>query len=189
MKKKPVAAGKSSFDLIDVDKAFNVIDIKPNSTFVDLACGVGKYSFEASKYIGEKGTVYAVDLWEEGIDFINEKLESNQIKNIKTMLGSISEKLDIDESSVDSALMATVLHDLSKKDQKLAVQEVFRFLRIGAMLNIIEFKKIDRGPGPSFNIRMDKFDVENVVKAYGFVVVDEIDLGNFAYLLKFKKVK
>ena len=67
MSDKPVAAGKSSFDLIDVEKTFAIMNLKPDSVFLDLACGTGKYSIELARNIGEKGTVYAVDLWEEGI--------------------------------------------------------------------------------------------------------------------------
>jgi hypothetical protein len=38
---KPIAAGKSSFDLIDTAKTFAIMHVKPNSCFLDLACGIG----------------------------------------------------------------------------------------------------------------------------------------------------
>jgi len=153
MSDKPVAAGKSSFDLIDTEKAFAIIDVKPNSTFLDLACGIGEYSIEISNNIGEKGIVYAVDLWQEGIDALNQEIGIKSIKNIKTILADIRNKLPLEENSIDSCLMATILHDLSKIDQKSTVQEIARLIKPGGMLNIIEFKKIDKGPGPPLNIR------------------------------------
>ncbi len=51
---KPVAAGKSSFDLIDTEKTFAMIDVGPHSSFLDLACGIGTYSIEIAKTIGDK---------------------------------------------------------------------------------------------------------------------------------------
>ncbi len=55
MSDKPVAAGKSSFDLIDTEKAFALMAPMPGSKFLDLACGIGRYSMEIARKIGEKG--------------------------------------------------------------------------------------------------------------------------------------
>ena len=95
MTDKPVAAGKSSFDLIDSRKAFGIMDVKPNSSFLDLACGIGKYSIEIAKDIGPKGTVYAIDLWQEGIEALNQEIDTHSIKNIKTILADIGNKLHL----------------------------------------------------------------------------------------------
>lgn len=65
---KPAAAGKSSYDLIDIDKFFKELNLQEGIAFLDVACGRGAYCLAASEIIGEKGRVYEVDLWEEGID-------------------------------------------------------------------------------------------------------------------------
>ena len=61
--KKPTAAGKSSFDLIDAAAFYREIDLQKGITFLDLACGRGAYSLKASEIVSSGGTVYAVDLW------------------------------------------------------------------------------------------------------------------------------
>jgi len=187
MNDKPVAAGKSSFDLIDAEKAFAIMNLKPDSVFLDLACGVGKYSIEIAKNIGGKGAVYAFDLWEEGIEALNQEIGMSGIKNIKTIVADIREKLPLEENSIDACLMATILHDLSINDQQKALGEVARVLKDGGTLNIIEFKKIDKGPGPPIHIRMDDNQVEAVVTPYGFVRVARSYIGEFNYILKYKK--
>lgn len=187
MKDKPVAAGKSSFDLIDTEKTFAIIDVKPDSSFLDLACGAGKYSIEIANRIGEKGTVYAVDLWQEGIEALKQEINIKSIMNIKAILADISNKLPLEESSIDSCLMATIIHDLSESDQKSAIKEVVRLVKPGGMLNIIEFKKIDKGPGPPIDIRMDEEQIEALVTPYGFEKVIGSEIGAFNYLLKYKK--
>lgn len=187
MSDKPVAAGKSSFDLIDKEEAFAIIDIQAHSSFLDLACGIGNYCTEIANRIGEKGTVYAIDLWQEGIAALNNKINVGDIKNIKTIVADITAELPIEENSIDSCLMATVLHDLSKAGQQAAVGEVARFLKPGGMLNILEFKKIDKGPGPPVRIRMDEQEVDAVVKEYGFIKVAGGDVGDFNYLIKYTK--
>jgi ubiquinone/menaquinone biosynthesis C-methylase UbiE len=59
--------------------------------------------------------------------------------------------------------MATVIHDLPRKDQKNAIKEVARVLKPDGVMNIIEFKKIDNGPGPSIEIRLDEKEIETIV--------------------------
>ena len=109
MSDKPVAAGKSSFDLVDTKKTIAIIDAKPNSIFLDLACGIGKYSLEIAKKIGGNGIVYAVDLWHEGIDSLGQEIDLKNIKNIKTILADITNELPLSENSIDSCLIATTL--------------------------------------------------------------------------------
>ena len=187
MNDKPVAAGKSSFDLIDVEKAFRIMNLTPNSVVLDLACGIGKYSIETSKYVGEKGTVYAVDLWEGGIEALNQEISMSGIKNVKTITADIRNKLPFEDYSIDSCLMATILHDLSINEQQKALEEVARVLKDGGILNIIEFKKIDNGPGPPLHIRMDDSQVHEVVTPYGFLRVARSYIGEFNYIHKYKK--
>ncbi|MCP3875421.1 MAG: class I SAM-dependent methyltransferase, partial [Desulfobacteraceae bacterium] len=123
-----------------------------------------------------------------GIDALNLEIGKKNIKNIKTILADISKKLPLEENSIDSCLMATILHDLSRIDQKATVQEAARLLKPDGMLNIIEFKKIDKGPGPSLSVRMDEAEIEELVTQYGFNRVGGGLVGEFNYLLKYQKV-
>jgi len=86
---KPVAAGKSSFELIDTQKVFQPMDVKPGANFLDLACGTGRYSIETAKNMGRKGKVYAIDLWQEGIEALNQEIETQGITNLETMIADI----------------------------------------------------------------------------------------------------
>ena len=79
MAEKPIAAGKSSFNLVDSKKLFFELRLKEDTTFLDLACGSGAYSIAASEYIEEEGLIYAVDLWKEGIDNLLKEIKIKQI--------------------------------------------------------------------------------------------------------------
>src|SRR3990172_8642303 len=83
MHEKPVAAGKSSFDLVDKEKVFAALDLKKDTVVLDVACGVGKYSIAASEIIGNEGAIYAIDLWEEGINSLKQTIAEKGIKNIR----------------------------------------------------------------------------------------------------------
>ncbi len=80
--KKPKGAGKSSFELINSDKLTDTLPLNPGSTVLDLACGKGIYSVFLSKIVGDTGLVYAVDLWEEGLQILGKEIEEQNITNI-----------------------------------------------------------------------------------------------------------
>lgn len=108
--KKPIAAGRSSYDLVDTDKVFGALNLEHDTVMLDLACGRGAYSLEAAKRIGEEGLIYGVDLWEEGIRLLEEQITEHDVSHVRPILCNAS-KVPIDAHSIDICLMVTVLHD------------------------------------------------------------------------------
>jgi ubiquinone/menaquinone biosynthesis C-methylase UbiE len=168
---KPPAAGKSSFDLIDKKRFFSQLDLPPNSTLIDLACGVGNYSIEISKISGAEYKIYAIDLWAEGIQELNALIKDQGITNIQTIVADISRKIPLETASADACLLATTLHDLSQEAQDSTMREVHRVLKPEGIFIIIEFKKIDKGPGPPISIRLSEDEVDKFVVKYGFAKI------------------
>ncbi|MFO8086671.1 MAG: class I SAM-dependent methyltransferase [Bacteroidales bacterium] len=119
--KKPRGAGKSSFELIDPEKLLENLPLKEDAVILDLACGKGAYSLFLSKYILDKGLIYAVDLWKEGLLILDEQIEKKGISNILPLVADVSEQIEIDDHSVDICLMATVLHDFEHCLQKVKI--------------------------------------------------------------------
>jgi len=99
--KNPKGAGKSSFDLINSDTLKAVLPLNTGSVVLDLACGKGVYSMFLSEIIGEPGLVYALDLWEEGLQILGKEIEDKNITNILPMLNDAIKKIEIDDYSVD----------------------------------------------------------------------------------------
>ncbi len=186
--KKPKGAGKSSFELINQDKLKDMLPLKPGSTVLDLACGKGTYSIFLSKIVGDEGLAYAVDLWEEGLQILDKKIEEQNITNILPLLDDATEEIEIDDYSVDVCLMATVLHDFEEMGKSGAVlKQVKNILKPGGCLAVIEFKKIDGPPGPPKKIRLSEEETEKMVTGYGFKKANTIDIGDYNYLMMFQE--
>jgi ubiquinone/menaquinone biosynthesis C-methylase UbiE len=185
---KPTAAGKSSFDLIDAAAFYRELDLKKGITFLDLACGWGAYSLKASEIIGPGGTVFAVDLWQEGIEQLKASAAEQNIQNIEAFVSDAGRHIPLNDQVVDVCLMATVLHDfVDDQISKQVLHEVDRVLKTDGMLAIVEFNKIDGPPGPPVHIRLSPPEVGDMLVPYGFTEERLVDVGPYNYLMLFRK--
>lgn len=187
MSKKPAGAGKSSFDLIDPALFFSNIQIHPSDQILDAGCGIGRYSIELSKLLDDQGLIHAVDYWDEGLEILRSAIREKGILNIHPIKADISKHIPLENESIDFCLMATVLHDLSPEGQDSALREVVRVLKPDGVFALIEFKKIDKGPGPPIGIRISEEEAERKIEKYGFLKTYLGDIGEFNYLLTLRK--
>lgn len=188
MNDKPIAAGKSSFDLIDAEKLFSALNLRPDHVFIDVACGNGAYSLAASEYISPPGKIHAVDLWPEGIEALKKETSARRIQNIHAEVVDVSQRIPLEDQSADICLLATVLHDLVQdKTDEGALKEINRVLKTRGRLAIVEFKKIEGIPGPPLNIKMSPEEVETLLSLYSYRVIRTIDIGPYNYLSMFTR--
>jgi len=187
MNEKPIAAGKSSFDLIDVEALFAELPLAGETILLDLACGAGAYSLALAERIGAEGEIFAYDLWREGIEQLNKEIETRQIKQIQAGIADVTQAIPLEDRSVDICLMATVLHDfLAIKAEAGALRELARVLKPGALLAVVEFKVQDGPPGPPKGIRISPETVSELVAGHGFSLVSTKELGPYTYLSLFR---
>ncbi|MDA8241645.1 MAG: class I SAM-dependent methyltransferase [Nitrospiraceae bacterium] len=188
MNERPIAAGKSSFDLIDPNRLFSELQLRSDTVLLDLACGSGSYSLFASKFIGTDGAIYAFDLWKEGIDHLSRGLAVRQLRQIHAGVADVSRKIPLGDHSVDVCLMATVLHDLIQdKTEEGTLREVKRVLRPDGILAVVEFKKVEGPPGPPLEIRVSPEELEDLLFPYGFGIAKKVEVGPYNYLSVFQK--
>jgi len=187
--KKIPGAGRSSFVLVDRDKVFTELNLKGGATFLDLGCGRGEYAIVASEIVGNEGVVYAVDLWEEGINALRKEASARGSNNVKAMVADAGKRIPLKDMSIDVCFMATVFHDLVLVNiSEGALQEISRVLKKQGFLAIVEFKKIDGPPGPPLSSRLAPEEVEARVTPYGFERVGRKEIGPYNYMLRFLKL-
>lgn len=190
MRHSPIAAGGSSFDLIDAQKLFAEISLKSSRRFLDLACGFGHYAIAASFHVGKAGFVVAVDLWQDGLDHLSHFIKANNLFNIQAVLADARKKIPLKGSSIDLCLLATVLHDfMHEKTEEGVLQEIHRVLKVGGKFAVVEFKKIASKPGPPIEIRITPEQVNETVIPHGFEFLKTVEIGQFHYLSLFEKTK
>jgi len=188
MSNKPAGAGKSSIDLVDWQQTAALLKIKPDSEFLDLACGFGRYSLALAEIIGPRGCIYAVDLWEEGLARLRDQVADRNIDHLRIIHGDIRRELPIAAGVIDNSLLATAFHDVPEGDRGSVLDQVYRVLKPGGLLNVIEFRKeLEGPPGPPARIRVSAEDVAALAEPLGFVRTLVADIGPCVYLVQFVK--
>ncbi len=186
---------KSSYELLEDIDIFKIINLQKGSTVADLACGRGTYSKVLARHIGEKGTVFAVDLWQNGLAFLDRQLLNKDItnENIITLRADVGRHIPIEDKQVDFCLMTTHLHYLQENGLvSRAIRECARILRKKGTLVIIEFNpdsiRLAEFQGTGSQV-MSPEQIITAIAPHGFTWVQTEPLGQDLQLCLFRKGK
>lgn len=190
MTAKPIAAGKSSYELIDTERFWQTIAVKAGMTVLDLGCGSGRYSLGLAQRMAGEGRIVAVDLWSEGIEQLTQETVRSGSGIIEPYVADAGKSLPLESASVDLCLMATALHDFVAEGNHPAVlDETLRVLKPQGILAIVEFKKQEGPPGPPKKIRLSVEDLAVMLQPRGFLRFSAVsELGPDIYMTQFRRL-
>ena len=114
-------------------KLLNSAGLKPGQKVLEIGCGPGFFTIPAAKIVGEKGSVYALDINPVAIKTVRRKIKEKGLKNVKVILADASET-GLPEESVDVVFLFGVIHALDDVDA--VMQETHRVLKVKGVLSI-----------------------------------------------------
>ncbi len=183
----PTSAGLSSYNLLNEKKLFHTLSLRPGIIMLDLGCGVGNYTVTASPYIGDKGFVCAMDLWEEGIETLMVRTNIGKLSNIHPIVADASYSLPFQRNSFDLCLMATFIHILHHEGtMKRVLRGVKHILKADGMLAVVEFHKIEGPPGPPLGWRLTPGQLGAQLSSLGYDCINTVDISPNNYLSIFR---
>ena len=90
--------------------------VKPGMTAADIGCGLGFYSLELARMVGENGRVLAVDLQSEMLNWAERRAKKAGLLNRIEFIQCSQDDLNLSES-VDFALSMWVAHEVPDQDR------------------------------------------------------------------------
>ncbi|MFA4955974.1 MAG: class I SAM-dependent methyltransferase [Candidatus Methanoperedens sp.] len=165
--------------ILDPASILEKLELTREMVFADIGCGTGFFSIPAARRVKK---VFALDIQQEMLDIIRDKIKKEKITNIEVILSGES-SIPISDKSVDILLMANVFHEL--EDRSSLIKEVKRVLKMNGRLVIIDWKKMEMDFGPPLKERLDEKEVIESCYGNGFMVIERSKVGPYNYLLIF----
>lgn len=120
---------------LHVNQVMDALAIAPGKTVADIGAGSGWFTVRAAKRVTGSGTVYAVDINSEAIDYINQRIKKEQLHNVKTIL-SKPDNPELPPTSIDSVLLLKTYHEIANPVALL--RNLRASLRPGARVGVID---------------------------------------------------
>jgi ubiquinone/menaquinone biosynthesis C-methylase UbiE len=167
---------------LQIERVMDLLLIKEGSSVADIGAGGGWFSAIAAKRVGEKGKIYAVDINEDAIKFINERKETEKLPNIAAVLGKEDDPL-LQKRSIEAVLILNTYHEIA--EPIIYLKNLRTALKKNALVGIID----RNGDGDDHGI--DKETVIEEASKAGFSLREEHDFveDSMDYFLIFQLEK
>lgn len=180
--------GASTRSLLDAPKVLKAIGLKKGHSFLDAGSGSGYMSVAASDIVGSEGRVYAIDINKESIDALKEKINARSIRNTEALAADLTGKTPLADESINVCLMANVMHGfVENKEVSAVMKETTRVLKAGAILAVVDFKKLENIPGPPFPLKLSPEQMAALITPYHYLQKKVVEAGQYHYAVIFTR--
>ena len=164
------------------EEILNALKIGKGQAVADIGAGSGYLTVKLSECVGSTGTVYAVDIQQEMLDYISKRLGTEGLKNVILVLGSMDDP-KMSPSSLDIAILLSTYHEIAQPIDFM--KKIKSALKPHGRLAILEFS--DESPiGPPLKVRLPEDLVINELKQAGFALSQKYNfLLPYQYLIVF----
>ena len=145
------------------DQVVSTLAISPGDQIADLGSGGGYFTYRFAEAVGQGGQVYAIDVDESLLAYIEDQAEERGLPQI-TIVHSPEDGLGIPDDSVDMIFLSNVFHHLP--DQTKYFRRAASALRMGGRLAVVEFRGDGFPPGHD----PPPEDIREKLKAAGYVL-------------------
>ena len=162
-----------------------LLKLKAGDVVADIGIGTGYIARRISPKIGETGVIYGVEIQQEMLDILAEKMAEAGITNIKGVLGTITDP-KLPPNSVDLAIMVDVYHEFSHPYEMM--QNICRGLKIGGRVAFVEYRLEDDNVPIKRLHKMSELQVIKEATPHPLSWVETLDDLPWQHVIIFEKV-
>jgi len=166
--------------LVDPQLLFEKIQLRSGMHVADLGCGrTGHIVFPASKILGERGLVYAVDVLKEVLETIGKRAATSAIHNVHTVWSDVEQygKTAIPDKSLDAAFYVNTL--VQTDDHVTPLKEAARLLKDKARLLVVDWSMEGLPFGPEDGRFIDFDKILEWAKKNNFALQEDFSVGKY----------
>lgn len=163
-----------------------LLNFKQGDVVADIGVGTGYIARRIAPKVGDMGTIYGVDIQQEMLDRLAEKMTEAGITNVKGVLGTITDP-KLPPNSVDVALMVDVYHEFSHPYEMM--QNICRALKTGGRVVFVEYRAEDASVPIKRLHKMSELQVIREATPHPLVWVETLDKLPWQHVIVFEKIK
>ncbi len=172
-------------DWQDTEKIIESLHLQADNIVADIGAGSGYFTVPLASEVGEQGLVFAEDIQIEMINFISNKVEALELKNVRVVFGKAEDPSLLD-NFFDLVFFANTYHELEKPF--LMLENIRKDLRYYGRLAIIDWDPAKKAPfGPSQYEKVSEDIVIKEVERAGFTLMEKQNFMPYHYFLVFRK--
>ncbi len=178
-----------SNELLHARELLERAGVTPHMTVADFGCGnAGYFTIPASTMVGDKGTVYAVDVVQTVLSSVSGAAKLAGCHNVQTVWSNLEHvgATKIPENTVDVTLLINIL--FQTQDQASVIKEAARLTKAGGKILIVDWKITATPLGPSQAVRISPESIRIAARDANLDELDSFDAGHFHFGLLFRKL-
>ena len=164
--------------------AIESLNFQPGDVVADIGAGTGYFSWRIARNVAPSGLVYAVEIQQEMIDLMVQKLAARKVTNVRPHLGTTTDP-KLPEGGVDLVIMVDVYHEFDQPYEMM--ENICKGLKPGGRVAFVEF----RGEDPNVPIKllhkMTEAQVRKEMQNHPLTFVETIATLPRQHLIIFKK--
>ncbi len=98
---------------LQIAKVMDLLGISPGSKVGDIGAGSGWFTVIAADRVGAEGRVFAVDISEDAVKYINDRIAKEKLGNIETVLSKEDDPL-LSGKELDAVLILNTYHEIAQ---------------------------------------------------------------------------
>ena len=95
------------------DEVMDAIGVEPGWVIAEVGAGRGRYVVHMATRVGDAGKVYANDIDDDALEYLEHRCERDGISNVETVLGGVTDP-KLPEGALDMVYMINTYHHLEK---------------------------------------------------------------------------
>lgn len=116
------------------------LKLKPGMVVADIGAGSGVISLMMAREVGETGKVIAVDIQQDMLDLLSDKILNKDIKNVELVLATEMSS-NLKPESVDLAIMVDVYHEFAYPYETML--DLSKAIKPGGRVAFVEYRRED----------------------------------------------
>ncbi len=164
-------------------RVIQALDLRPADVVADIGAGTGYFTFRIAPHV-PYGKVYAVDIDEEMLRLVQEKMEETGIKNVVPHRGSVTSP-HLPAGQIDVVLIVDAYHEFSHPREMM--EGIREALKPGGRVVLVEYRGEDETLPVAPVHRMTEEQARKEMSAVGLIWRETKDYLPQQHILIFEK--